>query len=65
MELPLGADQADTDQAVIKVLRRRKYFKVCKECGERKPVGLMWEENICQGCGERNHGLAPSFHPLP
>ena len=54
-ELPPDADQADIDQAVIKVLRRRKYFKVCKECDERKPAGLMWEGNICQGCGERNH----------
>ena len=57
VDLPAGADQADIDKAVIKVLHRRKFFKVCKECGERKPTGLMWEDTICQGCGEKNHGV--------
>ena len=56
-ELPPGALQEEVDQAVAKVLRDRKYFAVCRECGGRKPVGWMHGGGICQRCAEEKHGV--------
>ena len=56
-ELPPGATAAEHDRAVAKVLRDRKYFRVCRDCGERKPVGWMHDIKICQGCAEKHHGV--------
>ena len=52
-ELPSAATQADIDKAVIKVLRRRKFFKVCRECGKRKHSGCMYDRETCPGCAKR------------
>ena len=54
-ELPATATQADIDEAVIKVLRRRKYFKVCQECGRRKHSGHMYDRETCHGCAETKY----------
>ena len=51
--VPAGASLKEVDQAVAKVLRDRKYFRVCTECGERKPGGWMHDNKICQRCAEK------------
>ena len=56
-ELPAGASQERIDRQISKILRNRKYFRVCQECGERKPVGWMHNARICQGCAEKHHGV--------
>jgi hypothetical protein len=55
--LPEDADQASIEEARAKAIKRRRYFAVCEECGERKPVGWMNDEHICQSCAEKNHGV--------
>lgn len=42
--------------ATLDELDNPRFFRICSECGERKPVGYMSAE-YCQGCGEKNHGL--------
>jgi hypothetical protein len=39
------------------ILRDSKFFRVCGECGERKPLAWMHDKRICQGCAESNHGV--------
>ena len=56
-ELPAGASQDELDRTVRRLLRDRKYFKVCQECGERKPDGWMHDARICQACAEKHHGV--------
>jgi len=56
-ELPAGALQTDIDKTILKVLRRRKYFKVCQECGERTHSGHMFDRETCHGCAETKYGV--------
>jgi hypothetical protein len=56
-ELPSGASQDRVGKAVRKLLKDRKYFRVCQECKERNPVGWTHDSKICQSCAERNHGV--------
>lgn len=56
-ELPVDASQADMDNAIIKVLRRRKFFKVCQECGKRTHSGCMFDRETCHGCAETKYGV--------
>jgi hypothetical protein len=47
----------EIDAEIHKILNNKRYFQVCKECGERNPCGWMHSRNICQSCAERNHGI--------
>ena len=35
------------------LLQRRRFFRVCRLCAERKPVGWMIDKGICQSCEEK------------
>ncbi len=50
------ASEADIESAAMRVLEDPRYFRVCLECGKRKPLGWMHDESICQRCAEINHG---------
>jgi len=56
-ELRREASKAEIDKAVALLLEDTQYFRVCRECDERNPIGWMHDERICQGCAERNHGV--------
>ena len=47
----------EIEQAVAGIIDDPRFFKLCSDCGEHKPVGLMWENQICQGCAAANHGI--------
>lgn len=48
-------DDIDSSQ---RVLETKRYFRVCKDCGERNPVGWMCTDmGVCHECAERNHGI--------
>ncbi|TIC85193.1 hypothetical protein [Crenobacter intestini] len=51
--LPLPAEPATVDAARAKLLRSRRYFGVCAECGERHLRGHMFGRDLCAGCAER------------
>lgn len=51
------ASATDVDEAISTLLQDPKFFCLCEECSERKPVGWMHDERICQGCASRNHGV--------
>ena len=55
--LPATAFEADVEKATARILEDHRYFRVCDECGERKPVGWMLNEGICQECAQANHGV--------
>jgi hypothetical protein len=55
--LSCEAAAPDVEKAVQALLRNPKFFAVCGECSERKPVGYMHDEIMCQGCASRNHGV--------
>ena len=45
-------------KAVQGVMEDECYFQVCKDCGERKPVGWTCTDmSVCHRCAERNHGI--------
>jgi len=56
-ELPADASEADIVAAVIKVLRRRRFFKICRECGERTLSGSMYDRVTCHTCAETKYGV--------
>ena len=55
--LPAIPSESEIENAVARILEDDRYFQVCNECGERKPLGWMHDESICQGCAEANHGV--------
>ena len=55
--LPATASEAEIDKATVGILRDDRFFRVCLECGERKPLGWMLNENLCQECAQANHGV--------
>lgn len=55
--LPAGSSQKGVERAMAKVLRDKRYFRVCQECEERNPVGWMHNTKICQSCAEKHHGV--------
>ena len=55
--LQSGASETEIEQAVAGIIDDPRFFKLCSDWGEHKPVGLMWENQICQGCAAANHGI--------
>ena len=55
--LPATASEADVEKATARILEDDGYFRVCDECGERKPLGWMLNESLCQECARANHGV--------
>ncbi len=56
-DLHPAATKAETEAAARGILEDDHYFRVCRECGERNPLGWMHDEAICQGCASDNHGV--------
>jgi hypothetical protein len=55
--LPATASEAETEKATARILEDDGYFRVCDECGERKPLGWMLNGSICQECAQASHGV--------
>jgi hypothetical protein len=55
--LPDTASETEIENATAGILEDDGYFQVCNECDERKPLGWMLYESICQGCAQANHGV--------
>ena len=55
--LPDTASEADVEKATAHILEDDGYFRVCNECGERKPLGWMHDGRICQGCAQTSYGI--------
>ena len=57
MELPLFIEPEHIRIARNKLVKNRKFFALCSECGERCVKGQMSVSKICQSCVESNHGV--------
>ncbi len=55
--LPATASDAEIENAAADILQDHRYFRTCPECGERKPLGWMQNDRICQECAVANHGV--------
>lgn len=58
--LPAGSGDRARNFATSRVLNSAKYFRICRECGERNALGHMMSDKpgaICHGCAQRNHGV--------
>ena len=55
--LPDTASEAEIEEATASILEDPRYFLTCHECGERKPIGWMLDQSICQECAQTNHGV--------
>ena len=58
--LPAGSGDRARDFATSRVLKSTKYFRICRECGERNAIGHLMSDKpgaICHGCAQRNHGV--------
>ena len=54
--LPPASPEATIRAAMQAVLEDERYFRVCPECSQRLPNGLMLE-SYGQSCGTNNHGI--------
>lgn len=52
---PKIAPEESLKREIDTILHDSRYFDVCSECNERKPVGWMIRRGLCQRCAER-HG---------
>ena len=55
--LPNTASEAEIENAAARILENPRYFRTCAECGQRKPLGWMQSDWICQECAVANHGI--------
>ncbi len=55
--LPAPASESEIENAAARILEDHRFFRVCLECGERKPLGWMQSDRICQGCAVANQGI--------
>ena len=55
--LPATASESEIENATVGILRDPRYFQACLESRERKPLGWMHDQSICQGCAVTNHGV--------
>ena len=55
--LPAKASESEIENATVGILRDDRYFRACLECGERKPLGWMLNQRLCQECAQANHGV--------
>ena len=51
------SSEVEIEKATARILEDDGYFQVCNECGERKPLGWMLNESLCQECAQANHGV--------
>lgn len=55
--LPATASKATVKSAVAGLLEDPRYFLTCHECRQRKPLGWMQGDCLCQQCAQTNHGI--------
>lgn len=51
------SSEEEVQLAIDRILNNKKYFKFCKECKERNPIGWMHEPKLCMQCAELHHGV--------
>lgn len=55
--LPADSTPEKIETARRALLQRRRFFRTCRLCDERHPLGWMMEDGICQSCGESKLGV--------
>lgn len=55
--LPAASSAADCYRARRRVLMQRRFFGVCKTCGQRHARGHMHDRQLCTGCAEQQHQM--------
>jgi rRNA maturation endonuclease Nob1 len=55
--LPAGSTPDTIEIARRALLQRRRFFRTCRLCGERNPLGWMMDDGMCQSCGESKLGV--------
>ncbi len=51
--LPSSTSSAQLMKQQAAVLKRKRFFAVCQDCGERNPQGWMHDALTCQSCAEK------------
>jgi hypothetical protein len=52
-----GLEVGEVEAARLALLHLPRFFRVCRRCGERHPVGWMLDKHTCQSCAERDLGV--------
>lgn len=53
--LPATSSAADCYRARRRVLMQRRFFGLCKTCGQRNARGHMLNPQLCTSCAERHY----------
>ena len=53
--LPAASSETDCYRARRRVLMQRRFFGVCKTCGQRHARGHMLNPQLCTSCAEQHH----------
>lgn len=57
LTLPGDASPQSIADARYALLAMRRYFRICRRCKERNPLGWMDDGRVCQSCGEQYYGI--------
>ncbi len=55
--LPLSSTSMHVEATRNRVVKNRKFFALCHECGKRNLKGHMFSAKVCMSCAEQNHGI--------
>lgn len=55
--LAAAATPAAIQDARFALLASRRYFRICRRCRERQPLGWMHDGAVCQSCAEKYYGV--------
>lgn len=54
LDTAMDTDIANAQQQAVADTR---YFAMCGTCREKQPVGWMHDDNTCESCASRDHGI--------
>ena len=55
--LSRGLAPGEIEAARRALLQLPRFFRVCRRCGERHPMGWMMDKDTCQSCAEEKLGV--------
>ena len=56
-KLPLGSSDPEVSAERERLLSNRRFFRVCQECGARRPDGYMFSKTICMAFAPKKYGV--------
>jgi hypothetical protein len=56
-KLPTETPILEINKRIGELVKDERYFRICQECDETIPLGMMHDEITCQGCAQGIHEI--------